>query len=152
MKNRSKQLILGLFLWGTSMANAQVIANLKVKTPANEKDRTMMLDILRATMYPEFKQELIYKVNHFKMGGGYAYFVGEAFRKDGREIQLDEDNPHECCYVGALFVKKQDKWYLGESCIFPTDACNVGVSQRNPRAPKGIFDASALMKMEGEEN
>ena len=54
--------------------------------------------------------------------------------------------------VGALFVKKQDKWYLGESCIFPTDACNIGVSQRNPRAPKGIFDASALMKMEGEEN
>lgn len=136
---------------GTTVVNAQAIADIKIKSQANDKDRTMMLDILRATMYPEFKQEFIYKVNHFKMGGGYAYFVGEAVRKDGKAVRLDEDNPHECCYVGALFIKKQDKWYLGESCIFPTDVCNVGVSDRNPRAPKGIFDEMALMKLEEEK-
>lgn len=124
-------------------ANAQAILNFKVKSPDNEKDRTMMLDILRATMYQNYKQEFIYKVEHFKMGGGYAYFTGEALRKDGKQITWSEEEEHDCCFVGALFRKKNDKWYMEESCIFPTDACNMGISQRYPKAPIGIFDAMA---------
>ena len=45
--------------------NAQMIYDFKVKDPANEKDRTMMLDILRAGMYQQYKQQFIFKVNHF---------------------------------------------------------------------------------------
>ena len=143
--------ILSLFLCILCMnleANAQAILNFKVKSAANEKERTMMLDILRATMYQGFKQEFIYKVNHFKMGGGYAYFTGEALRKDGKEITWSEDEAHDCCFVGALFRKKQDKWYIEESCIFPTDMCNTGISQRYPKAPVGIFDDLARSQIE----
>lgn len=128
--------------------NAQSILNFKVKNSANEKDRTMMLDILRATMYKDYKQEFIYKVEHFKVGGGYAYFTGEALRKDGQQITWDEEEAHDCCFVGAVFRKKSDKWYMEESCIFPTDMCNAGISQRYPKAPVGIFDELARSRIE----
>ncbi len=140
------RIILSLFAFMFFMnvaVNAQMIYDFKVKDPANEKDRTMMLDILRAGMYQQYKQQFIFKVNHFKVGGGYAYFVGDAERKDGREIVFPEDESHDCCYVGALFVNKGGKWYIQESCIFPTDVCNMGVSARNPRAPVAIFDDAA---------
>ena len=42
--------------------NAQMIYDIKVKNPTNEKDRTMMLDILRANLYQNYKQELIFEV------------------------------------------------------------------------------------------
>lgn len=120
--------------------NAQVIYDFKVRNAANERDRTMMLDLLRAEMYKGYRQEFIFVVNHFKVGGGYAYFTGKAERKDGREIVFPEDESHDCCYVGALFVNKGGKWFIEDECIFPTDACNYGISSRHPRAPINIFD------------
>ena len=83
---------------------AQTIYDFKVKNTSNEKDRTAMLDILRASMYKH------------------------------------EDESHDCCYVSALFVKKAGKWYIEDSCIFPTDACSYGIGWRHPQAPIAIFD------------
>jgi len=119
---------------------AQTIYDFKVKNTSNEKDRTAMLDILRASMYKYQKQQFVYVVNHFKAGGNYAYFTGTAQRKDGKEIRFPEDESHDCCYVSALFVKKAGKWYIEDSCIFPTDACSYGIGWRHPQAPIAIFD------------
>jgi hypothetical protein len=104
----------------------------------------MMLDILRANMYQQYKQELIFEVKHFKMGNGYAWFMGNAVRKDGRQVNTGEysDGTH----VEALFTKKGDKWYLVESGAFSTDTWWVGISWKYPRAPKAIFDQIANIK------
>ena len=126
---------------------AQTIYDFKVKNASNEKDRTAMLDILRASMYQYQKQQFIYVVDHFKSSGNYAYFTGKAQRKDGKEITFPEDEAHDCCYVSALFVKKAGKWYIEDSCIFPTDVCNYGISSRHPLAPIGIFDATGRKKI-----
>lgn len=126
--------------------NAQNIMDIKVKNPSNEKDRTMMLDILRVSMYQQYKQEFIFEVKHFKMSNGYAWFMGNAVRKDGKQIKLGEytDGTH----VEALFTKKGDKWYLAESGAFSTDTWWVGLSAQYPNAPKGIFDQIANIKQQ----
>jgi len=105
-------------------SNVQVFLNFKVKLGVNEKGRTMMLDILRAKMYQGFKQEFIYKVNHFKMGGGYANFTGEALRKDGKEITYSEDEAHVCCFKGVLFRKNRinGTW---KSRVFSPQTCVI---------------------------
>ena len=126
---------------------AQTIFDFKAKNASNEKERTAMLDVLRASMYQYQKQQFIYVVDHFKSSGNYAYFTGKAQRKDGKEITFPEDEAHGCCYVSALFVKKGGKWFIEDSCIFPTDACSYGISSRHPSAPKGIFDETGRRKI-----
>ena len=126
--------------------NAQTIIDIKVKNPTNTKDRTMMLDILRANLFQQYKQELIFEVKHFKMSGGYAWFMGNAARKDGKPVKTGEyiDGTH----VEALFTKKGDKWYLAESGAFSTDMWWTGISSKYPNASKDIFDEVANMKIE----
>lgn len=77
----------------------------KTKTKSNEKERTYLLDLLRANLSNEFKQEFVFVVEHFKISGDYAWFRGTAKRKDGKEISLSEDIPYDCCHVEALFKK-----------------------------------------------
>lgn len=128
--------------------NAQAIIDIKVKNPSNEKERTMMLDILRANLYQQYKQELIFEVKHFKMSAGFAWFMGNAARKDGKPVKTGEysDGTH----VEALFTKKGDKWYLAESGAFSTDMWWSGISWNYPKAPKGIFDEVANIKPQDE--
>lgn len=123
--------------------NAQMVYDIKVKNAMNEKDRTMMLDILRANLYQEYKQELVFEVQHFKLGGGYAWFRGNAVRKDGKQVKVREYE--DCCHVEALFTKRGDKWYIETSSAFSTDVWFVGLISKFPRAPKAIFDQTVLM-------
>ena len=126
---------------------AQIIYDFKVKNASNEKERTAMLDVLRASMYQYEKQQFIYVVDHFKASGNYAYFTGKAQRKDGKAITFPEYQTRDCCDVSALFVKKGGKWYIEDSCIFPTDACSYGIGSRHPQAPIAIFDEMGRRKI-----
>ncbi len=136
-----KKLLFILFLgFSIQSAQAQTVQDFKVKNASNEKDRTMMLDLLRADLYKMVKQELIFAVVHFKVAGNYAWFEGNAQRKDGKTIQFpDDDLPHDCCYVTSLFKKSNGKWYILESGAFGTDIWYMGTAQRFPDAPKVIF-------------
>lgn len=122
-----------------SAASGQGIQDFKTKTTANQTDRTMMLDILRAKIYEEHKQEFVFVVKHFKVGGNYAWFMGDATRRDGKEVRLSEDY-YDCCHVEALFKKNAGKWYIVESSAFSSDLWWQGISKRHPAAPIGIFD------------
>ena len=137
-----KKLLFMLFLgFSIQTAQAQTVQDFKVKNASNEKDRTMMLDILRADLYKMVKQELIFVVNHFKVSGNYAWFEGNAQRKDGKEIRFpaDDDMPHDCCLATALFKKSNGKWYIVESGAFGTDVWYMGTAGRYPYVPKVIF-------------
>ncbi len=60
----------------------QKIENLKKKTSGNSKERTLILDILRASLYQDYKQEFIFVVNTLNVSSQYAWFQGTAVRKD----------------------------------------------------------------------
>ncbi|TGL88750.1 hypothetical protein EHQ68_08925 [Leptospira congkakensis] len=115
------------------------VLDYKTKNTANEKERTYLLDLLRANLSNEFKQEFIFVVEHFKVSGDYAWFRGTAKRKDGKEISLSEDIPYDCCHVEALFKKNNGKWQISEWAAFSTDVWWDGIQARYPKAAKEIF-------------
>jgi hypothetical protein len=119
-----KKILFFIFL-GLSMqtAHSQAVQNFKVKNASNEKDRTMMLDILRADLYQNVKQELVFVVDHFKVAGNYAWYY--------------------CCIVTSLFKKSNNKWYIVESGAFGTDVWYGAIAMRYPNVPKSIFTPMA---------
>jgi hypothetical protein len=126
----------------SSAMHGQTVVDLKTKTPSNEKERTLMLDILRAKLYEEHKQEFVFVVRHFKSGGAYAWFEGDAQRKDGSQIRFEPDIPHDCCVVTALFKESGSKWHIVESGAFGTDVWWLGIGARHPDAPRSIFPSA----------
>ncbi len=132
-----RTLFVSLLLMMFSFSQAQRILDYKVKNNSNLADRTMMLDILRAKLYEGYRQEFVFVVNHFKVGNNYAWFMGDATRKDGKSIRLGDGE--DCCHVEALFKKIGSKWYIAESAAFSTDVWYDGIQGRNPNAPSAIF-------------
>jgi hypothetical protein len=78
-------------------------------------------------------------VEHFKVGGNYAWFKGEAQQKDGKSLDFGPDFPGDCCRVLSLFQKNNGVWTIAEFLPFCTDVCHWGIANRFPSAPKGIF-------------
>lgn len=123
--------IVGLSFTVNHQVQAQNITSYKVKTNANAKDRTQMLDILRAKLYENYKQEFVFVVNKLNVSSnGYAWFEGEAQRKDGKKVRVSQYA--DCCHVQALFKKSGGKWYIEESAAFATDVWYDGIWDRYP--------------------
>lgn len=99
--------------------NAQHIKDYKTKTAANNKERTQMLDLLRAEMYRGYKQEVQFVVAKLNVLGDYAWFEGQVQRKDGKEFEIEGEA--DCCHVEALLSKKSGKWYIEGMAAFSMD-------------------------------
>jgi hypothetical protein len=131
-----------LYLFSTT---AQPIYDYKIKTSTNAVERTKLLDIYRASLFNELKQEIVFIVKHFKVSNGYAWLKAELQRKDGKEIRVPASYyAFDCCHAEALFKKSGNKWLIAEENTFSTDIWWLGISKRHPLAPKGIFDEIAL--------
>jgi hypothetical protein len=144
---KPKHLIIFLLLFALQAhSQSATVLDYKVKTAANAKERTEMLDALRAYLYQDLKMTLEFYVNHLKVSNNYAWFEGSADRKDGKEIKL-EDYAYDCCHVEALFKKQGGKWTVAEGAAFSTDVWYEAIAKRYPAAPKAIFPpgSSALM-------
>jgi hypothetical protein len=109
---------------------AQSVQDFKVKNAQNSKERTEMLDLLRNKLMGEYKQEFVFVVNHFKVNAQYAWFMGDAQRKDGKKVQVGQHD--DCCGVQALFKKSGGKWTLAEYGAFPTDVWYAGLEEKYP--------------------
>jgi len=128
-------------------AYTQPILDYKVKTTANAAERTKILDIYRASLFSQLKQEVVFVVKHFKVSNNYAWLMAELQRKDGKEIRIPESYyVFDCCHAEALFKKSGSKWLIVEENTFSTDVWWWGISGRYPLAQKGIFDEIALKK------
>jgi hypothetical protein len=134
-----KTLLLLVLIMSSQILYSQAVRDFKTKNESNKSDRTMMLDVLRATLYEEFKQEFIFVVEHFKVSENYAWFEGSAQRKDGTSIIFDSEDDYDCCMVTSLFKKSSGKWYIVESGAFGTDVWWAGISSRYPSASRKIF-------------
>lgn len=116
-----KRLMLGI-IFGCLTLNvqSQSVRNFKVKNESNTRERTIMLDLLRADIKNDIEQDVIFVVNHFVVCGNYAWIEGTAQRKDGKKIVFPDDY-YDCCQVQALFTKYEGLWYLEEIGAFSTD-------------------------------
>jgi hypothetical protein len=133
----TKASLLCLFLMAGSLLNAQTVKDFKVKNSTNTAERTIMLDLLRNKMKAEYKMEFKYLVNHFKVSGNFAWFKGDAQRKDDKTIVLPDDS-YDCCHVECLFKKVNNKWTISEYAAFSTDLWYEGL-QESSGAPAAIF-------------
>lgn len=115
------------------------VQNLKSKNQSNQKDRGEMLDLLRAKLKNEFKVEVQFVVNHFKLSGDYAWFKGDAKRVDGKKIELSEEEGYDCCHVESLFQKKSGKWTIVEAVAFSSDVWWDGIERRYSKANPAVF-------------
>ncbi len=144
---KPKYLIILLLLFNLK-ANSQklTVLDYKIKTAANAKERTEMLDALRTHLYKDLKITLEFYVDHLKVANNYAWFQGSADRKDGRDLKFPDDS-YDCCHVEALFQKQAGKWIVVEGAAFSTDVWYEAIAKRYPAAPKAIFpkDSAALM-------
>jgi hypothetical protein len=136
---KPKYLIVFFLLFALrAYSQSAAVLDYKVKTAANAKERTEMLDALRAHVYKRLKMTLEFYVSHLKVGNNYAWFEGTADRKDGKDIKF-EDDAYDCCHVEALFEKQNGKWTVAEGAAFSTDVWYEAIAKKYPAAPKGIF-------------
>jgi hypothetical protein len=144
---RPKYLILFLLLFTVKAYSQTAILDYKTKTAANAKDRTEMLDALRAHLHKDLKITLEFVVDHLKAAGNYAWFQGSANRKDGKQMKFEDEDARDCCHVEALFQKKAGKWTVAEGAAFSTDVWYEAIAKRYPAVPKGIWpkDSPALL-------
>jgi hypothetical protein len=134
-----KFLIVVLLLMSfTAYPQTTKVLDFKVKTAANAKDRTEMLNALRTDMFKEWKLSFEYVLDYFKVSGDYAWLRGTALRKDGKDMTFPDDS-YDCCHVECLFQKKSGKWTVAASGAFSTDVWYWGLAKNYPGVPKGIF-------------
>ena len=132
-----KKILLTLTLLASLNSFGQVIESFKKKTSNNTKERTLILDILRASLYKDYKQELIFVVNMLNVSSQYAWFEGTAVRKDRREIETDDYD--DCCHVEGLLKKNYGKWYIVELEAFSTDVWYDGIWD-DYNIPRALFN------------
>ena len=137
MKSKHLAIFLLLIPFAAYPQTAKVF-DFKVKTAANAKDRTEMLNALRADMRKDWKLTFEYFVDYFKVSNDYAWLSASAFRKDGKDMTFEDDS-YDCCHVECLFQKKNGKWTVAESGAFSTDVWYWGLAKKYPGVPKGIF-------------
>lgn len=140
------------FLLFTTLLSAQLgygqtLRDFKKKTEENTKERTAMLDLLRADIKNYLEQDVVFVVNHFKVYGTYAWMEGTVQRKDGKEIIFTED-AYDCCHVEALFKKVNGSWILKEHGAFSTDVWYVCIVASYPEASRQIFSEQILSSQE----
>lgn len=116
-----RSIILLIFFLPFAFVNSfgQAIYDFKIKSATNEKDRTMILDLVRGSLYQSHRQEFIFVVNKLNVTNTHAWSQGDAQRKDGRKVVVEEYE--DCCHVEALLKKNAGKWYIMELSAFSTD-------------------------------
>jgi hypothetical protein len=135
MKRKLLQIVLFMTLLSGSVYS-QTILDYKVKNQANSTERTKIIDIIRANLYQDYRQEFVFVVNKLNVSSNYAWFEGDVQRKDGRKVVVNDMD--DCCHVEALLKKSGSKWYIVEIVPFSTDVWWDGIWNRTG-APKRLF-------------
>lgn len=101
-----------------------------------------MLDLIRVRIKKSVNQDCIFVVDHFKVSENYAYFEGQAQRRDGKPLDLHSD-VLSCCLVTCLFKKVNNVWVVEDCGYFGSDCWFCGIGLNYPEAPKEIFPSES---------
>lgn len=135
--------LLSTMLLSMQLGFSQTLRDFKKKTSENTKERTTMLDLLRADIKNDLKQDVVFVVNHFKVYGNFAWMEGTVQRKDGKSMVFTEDG-YDCCHVEALFKKVNGSWVLKENGAFSTDVWYVCILTKYPEVSRQILSSTML--------
>ena len=137
--------LLPLFLLLFAAADAQ--AQRGASTPApGSAERKAITDSLRAPVERELKQKVVFKIDHLKVSGTWAFLRGVPQQSGGGEIDYSKTAYRERVEDGtfddgivALLRKKAGKWQVVKYVIGATDVPYV-TWDADYKAPSAIFN------------
>jgi hypothetical protein len=118
----------------------------EVSTPrSGDRERRAILDALRVPVEKELGPKVVFKVDHLKVQGGWAFLRGVPQRPGGRAVdyrgtvygQALEDGVFDD-WVCALLRKRGGKWQVVKYVVGATDVPYVGWDEEFG-APAAIF-------------
>jgi hypothetical protein len=118
----------------------------EARTPApGSAERRAVADALRAPVEKELKQKVIFKIDHLKASGDWAFLRGVPQRPDGGRVdysatpyqQRIEDGVFDD-WICALLRKRAGKWQVVKYVIGATDVVYEGWDEEY-KAPPAIF-------------
>ena len=135
-------LALPLLLWLNCNPVPQSVAHtLHTKDP----ERKLILNALRLPVEKELKQKVVFKVDHLKVQGGWAFLRGVPRQADGGTMDyrrtkyqgLKEGGVFDD-WICALLREREGKWVVVRYVIGATDVVYEGWDQEF-KAPAAIF-------------
>ena len=116
------------------------------RTPApGSAERRGLADALRAPVEKELRQKVVFKIDHLKVSGDWAFLRGVPQRPDGGRVdysatpyrQRIEDGVFDD-WICALLRKRAGKWQVVKYVIGATDVVYEGWDEEY-KAPSAIF-------------
>jgi hypothetical protein len=138
-----KKLSFGLFV--VLVFSGAAFAQSAYTPEKGSKERTAILDALRAPVEKELKQKIRFAVDHFKVQGNWAFVSGTPQTASGGEPDYSRTEYAEAYEAGAfdnnffaLLKKTNGRWRVATYAIGCTDVC-YATWWRDHKAPKAIF-------------
>ena len=141
MPRRLRLSVLALVIVAAAGAAAQ-----EAHTPApGSAERRGIADALRAPVEKELRQKVVFKIDHLKAGGDWAFLRGVPQRAGGGKVdysatpyrQRIEDGVFDD-WICALLRKRAGKWQVVKYVIGATDVVYEGWDEEYG-APSSIF-------------
>jgi hypothetical protein len=143
MSRRIFLLLTALFIFtAAGAASAQ-----EAHTPApGSAERRAIADALRAPVEKELRQKVVFKIDHLKVSGGWAFLRGVPQRSGGGKVdygatryrQSIEDGVFDD-WICALLRRRAGKWQVVRYVIGATDVVYEGWDEEY-KAPAAIFN------------
>ena len=109
-------------------------------------ERKAILEALRVPVEKQLKQSIVFKIDHFKVQGNWAFLTAVPQRPNGSAVNYSGTIYQEAVDAGAfddgivaLLRNVKGKWRVVEYVIGATDVPYVDWDKEY-KAPKGIFN------------
>jgi hypothetical protein len=117
------------------------------RTPApGSAERKAIAEALRAPVEKELKQKVVFKIDHLKVSGEWAFLRGVPQRPGGAKIDYSVTRYRQAIddgifddWICALLRKRAGKWQVVKYVIGATDVVYLGWDEKY-KAPSSIFN------------
>lgn len=134
-------------LFAILLLSATVMAQSGPYTPkAGSAERKAIMDALRVPVVKRLLKPVVFKVDHLKVQGGWAFMKGVPQQPNGKPMdyrgtgyeRAQKDGIFDD-WICALLRKQGTKWQVVEFVIGATDVVYIGWDEKH-KAPPAIFE------------
>lgn len=146
MFNRHRSTAYGFRRIVAALLTLCVTAFAQVQTPkVGSPERKALMDALRLPVEKQLKKKVVFKVDHLKVQGDWAFLTGVPQQANGKAMDY-RNTPYQALiddgvfdnWICALLRKEHGKWQVLTFQIGATDVPWVGWSEEY-KAPAAIF-------------
>jgi hypothetical protein len=118
------------------------------RTPAaGSEERRAIMDAIRGPAQKDLKQTVIFKVDHLRVAGEWAYARVSPTRPDGSELDYSKTKYQKLIDLGAfdpqgealLFKEEDGEWTVVEWAFGSTDVPSAEWASKHPGIPKSVL-------------